>query len=97
MFAAVAARAQRVPAWIRAIVLGPPLLLSIALTIFFMVTDSGPWAWISDAQAGVMSGTYDMKLSFLCTWLGMILVLVAPAGVLVQLIAFAFPPTDASR
>jgi hypothetical protein len=92
MLDVVAARARRVPAWIRALVLGPPLLLSVALTIYFMIADSGPWAWISDAQASLTGGTYDLKLSFLCTWLGFILVLVAPAGALVQLLAFAFPP-----
>lgn len=92
MLQSVAARARRVPAWIRAVVLGPPLLLSVALTIYFMITDSGPWAWISDAQAGALGGTYDLRLSFLCTWLGFLLVLVAPAGALVQLLAFAFPP-----
>lgn len=97
MLEAVALRARRVPAWIRAIVLGPPLLLSIVLTIVLMVTDSGPWMWISNAQAMAMGGEYSPKLSFLCTWLGFLIALVLPAGVLVQLIAFAFPPTSSSR
>jgi hypothetical protein len=92
MLQSVAARARRVPAWIRVSVGAPPVLLSIALTFYFMVTDSGPWAWFSDGQAGVMGGTYDPKLSFLCTWLSFVIVLVAPAGVFVQLLAFAFPP-----
>ncbi len=74
--------------------LGPPLLLSIALTLYFMATDSGPWAWVSNAQATAMGGEFSPALSFLCTWLGFILALVAPAGMLVQLIAFAFPPTN---
>jgi hypothetical protein len=97
MLEAVALRARRVPARIRTIVLGPPLLLSIALTIYFMVTDSGPWMWISNAQAMATGGEYYPKLSFLCTWLGFLLTLVGPAGVLVQLIAFAFPPTNSQR
>lgn len=91
MLEQIAKRARRVPWPLRTVILGPPLLASIGATFFFMVTDSGPWAFLADLQASGAGGSYSPKLNFLCLWLGFILAFVAPAGVLVQLLAFMFP------
>jgi len=97
MLEALAARAQRVPAWIRAIILTPALLVAGAVVTFCAVTDAPPWSWASNAQSDLLGGSYYPVLSAMCTLLAVMPVTILPAGILVHLIAFAYPPGGSSR
>jgi hypothetical protein len=85
-FKAVRLQAKRVPLWLRLVIIG----VTIALPVYWMATFSGPYAWWSEMQAGWFHGSYDGRLSFLLSWL----LLLLPALALVLVVGVLFPEVD---
>jgi hypothetical protein len=82
-------RARRVPPFVR----GMSVVIAFALAGASWLSDVGPYAWISNAQASVLHGTHYPQLSVLLT----LLVMLVPVGALVHLIATFLPPTADER
>jgi hypothetical protein len=82
-------RARRVPIPIRAIF----VIVPIALTLYCVVDDSGPYALLADAQASVMDGEHYIVLSGGVT----LLLFLLPSLVVIQLLAGLFKDPNAGQ
>ena len=79
-----AVRAQRVPGWLRALI----LLSSVAAGAWFSLTQTGPYAWLADVQSNLLGAYYPVLTGLLVVVLFLI-----PSGLVVQALA-SFMPSE---
>ena len=79
LFEKFANRSKFVPIYIRILI----IILALVLAVYWIVTDSGPYEYVSDFQARLLHRTYYPVISGLCA----IIVALTPAIVIINLLA----------
>ena len=86
---ALSLRARRVPLLLRLPIIAAPF----ALLVFWIATDSGPYATIADFQTVFLDGEHYIALSGLLS----LLVALVPALILIHLLATFFPAREEAK